>query len=129
MSPIPESLAWRGIRQLAMTLVIADMFLMVAGLPKPTPVLAWLGFAIPCVVVVLAFVELVRVPAGSRLAVLAMPLRRPVIGLSCVLLALSTALVLLWAMLDRANAGTMEPLVFALVCAVCAGAVSLVNES
>jgi hypothetical protein len=129
VSPIPESLAWRGIRQLAMTLVIADVFLMVAGLPKPTPVLAWLGFAIPCVVVVLAFVELVRVPAGSRLAVLAMPLRRPVIGLSCVLLALSTALVLLWAVLDRAGAGTMEPLVFALVCAVCAGAVSLVNES
>lgn len=112
-----------------MTLVIAGMFLMVAGLPKPTPVLAWLGFAIPCVVVVLALVELIRVPAGSRFAVLTMPLRRPVIGLSCVLLALSNALVLLWAMLDRANAGTMEPLIFALVCAVCAGAVSLVSEA
>jgi cytochrome c-type biogenesis protein CcmH/NrfG len=128
-SPVPEKLAWRGIRQLSMTLVIAGMFLMVAGLPKPTPVLAWLGFAIPCVVVVLALVELIRVPAGSRFAVLTMPLRRPVIGLSCVLLALSNALVLLWAMLDRANAGTMEPLIFALVCAVCAGAVSLVSEA
>jgi Flp pilus assembly protein TadD len=127
--PVPEKLAWRGIRQLSMTLVIAGMFLMVAGLPKPTPVLAWLGFAIPCVVVVLALVELVRLPAGSRFTVLTMPLRRPVIGLSCVLLALSNALVLLWAMLDRANAGTMEPLVFALVCAVCAGTVSLVNEA
>ena len=126
---MPEKLAWRGIRQLSMTLVIAGMFLMVAGLPKPTPVLAWLGFAIPCVVVVLTLVELIRVPAGSRFAVLTMPLRRPVIGLSCVLLVLSNALVLLWAMLDRANAGTMEPLIFALVCAVCAGAVSLVNEA
>jgi len=110
-----------------MAVVIAGMFLMVAGLPKPTPVLAWLGFAIPCVVVVLAFVELFRVPAGYRFAVLTSPLRRPVVGLACVLLALSNALVLLWAMLDRVNAGTMEPLVFALVCAVCAGAVSLVN--
>jgi len=124
-----EKLTWRAIRQLSMTLVIAGMFLMVAGLPKPTPVLAWLGYAIPGVVVVLALVELIRVPSGSRLLVLAMPVRRPVIGLSCVLLGLSNALVLLWAMLDQANAGTMEPLIFALVCAVCAGAVSLVNEA
>src|SRR5882757_3396435 len=122
-SPMVEKLTWRAIRQLSMTLVIAGMFLMVAGLPKPTPVLAWLGYAIPGVVVVLALVELIRVPSGSRLLVLAMPVRRPVIGLSCVLLGLSNALVLLWAMLDQANAGTMEPLIFALVCAVCAGAV------
>jgi hypothetical protein len=124
-----EKLAWRGIRQLSMTLVVAGMFLMVAGLPKPTPVLAWLGYAIPGVVVVLAFVELIRVPSGSRFVVLTMPVRRPVIGVSCVLLGLSNALVLLWAMLDQANAGTMEPLIFALVCAVCAGAASLVNEA
>ncbi|MBB5890921.1 tetratricopeptide repeat protein [Kutzneria kofuensis] len=128
-SPVPEKLAWRGVRQLSMTLVVGGMFLMVAGLPKPTPVLAWLGFAIPCVVILVAVVELFRVPSGCRFAVLTMPLRRPVIGLSCVLLALSNALVLLWAMLDRANAGTMEPLIFALVCAVCAGAVALVNEA
>ncbi|WP_232240841.1 hypothetical protein [Kutzneria sp. 744] len=124
-----EKLAWRAVRQLSMAVVIAGMFLMVAGLPKPTPVLAWLGFAIPCVVVVLAFVELFRVPSGYRFAVLTLPLRRPVVGLACVLLASSNALVLLWAMLDRANAGTMEPLIFALVCAVCAGAVSLVSEA
>ncbi|EWM13161.1 tetratricopeptide repeat protein [Kutzneria sp. 744] len=128
-SPLAEKLAWRAVRQLSMAVVIAGMFLMVAGLPKPTPVLAWLGFAIPCVVVVLAFVELFRVPSGYRFAVLTLPLRRPVVGLACVLLASSNALVLLWAMLDRANAGTMEPLIFALVCAVCAGAVSLVSEA
>ena len=124
-----EQLTWRVVRQLSVAVVVAGMFLMVAGLPKPTPVLAWLGFAIPCVVIVVAVVELFRVPSGFRLAVLTMPLRRPVIGLACVLLALSNALVLLWAMLDRVNAGTMEPLIFALVCAVCAGAVSLVNEA
>jgi Flp pilus assembly protein TadD len=124
-----EKLAWRAVRRLSVAVVIAGMFVMVAGLPKPTPVLAWLGFAIPCVVLVLAFVELFRVPSGYRFAVLIMPLRRPVIALACVLLALANALVLLWAMLDRVNAGTMEPLIFALVCAVCAGAVSLVNEA
>jgi hypothetical protein len=124
-----EKLTWRAIRQLSTTLVVAGMFLMVAGLPKPTPVLAWLGYAIPGVVVVLALVELIRAPSGSRFLMLTMPVRRPVIGLSCVLLGLSNALVLLWAMLDQANAGTMEPLIFALVCAVCAGAASLVNEA
>jgi Flp pilus assembly protein TadD len=128
-SPIAENLAWRVVRQLSVAVVIAGMFLMVAGLPKPTPVLAWLGFAIPCVVLVVAVVEVFRVPSGFRLAVLTMPLRRPVIALAWVLLALANALVLLWAMLDRVDAGTMEPLIFALVCAVCAGAVSLVNEA
>jgi Flp pilus assembly protein TadD len=127
-SPVVEKLAWRVVRQVSVAVVVAGMFLMVAGLPKPTPVLAWLGFAIPCVVLVVAVVELFRVPAGLRFAVLTMPLRRPVIALAGVLLALANALVLLWAMLDRVNAGTMEPLIFALVCAVCAGAVSLVNE-
>ena len=125
----PEQLCWRGIRQLSITLVGAGMLLVVAGLPRPTPTLAWLGFAVPCVVVLVAIVGLARVPAGSRFAVLSMPFRRPVVALSCVLLTLSAALVLLWAMLDRADAGTMEPLVFALVCAVCAGAASLVNET
>jgi Flp pilus assembly protein TadD len=128
-SPVAEKLAWRVVRQLSVAVVIAGMFLMVAGLPKPTPVLAWLGFAIPCVVLVLAVVVVFRVPSGFRLAVLTMPLRRPVIALAWVLLALANAFVLLWAMLDRVNAGTMEPLIFALVCAVCAGAVSLVNEA
>jgi cytochrome c-type biogenesis protein CcmH/NrfG len=125
---LPEQLCWRGIRQLSITLVVAGMLLLVAGLPRPTPMLAWPGFAVPCVVILFTFVALARVPAGSRFAVLLMPFRRPVVALSCALLLLSTALVLLWATLDRADAGTMEPLVFALVCAVCAGAASLVNE-
>lgn len=121
----PESLCWQAIRQLTMTMVSAGMLLLVAGLPKPAPVLSWFGFGLAVILFVMLLVAIIRLPSTVRTMLVDVVRRWPQIGIAAGLFGVSVALLLCWSTLVQSGAATAQPLIFSLCCAAAGGGLSL----
>ncbi|WP_073490124.1 tetratricopeptide repeat protein [Streptoalloteichus hindustanus] len=94
--PGVETVAWGLLRQVALVQGVGGLALLFAGYPRPGQGLAWLGLLL-CLVVaalVLAFGRRVPVPALRGLP-RTLP-RRPLMGVTAVLLAIGFVLLLVW---------------------------------
>ncbi|WP_447006066.1 tetratricopeptide repeat protein [Saccharothrix isguenensis] len=115
-------LVWPTLSRLAAMLVAGGLLLLLAGMPKPTPVLGW--FTGLLVVACLGVVGLLLLRARRvRSAVLRLPRHRPKIAVVAVSFALSVLVLTGWTVALLLGATTMLPLTIAWLCALLGGAV------
>jgi tetratricopeptide (TPR) repeat protein len=116
-------LAWPALSRLAAVLVAGGLILLLAGMPKPTPLLG--GFAGLLVVGCGVIVGLVLLKArrGVRRALLRLPRHRPKIAFTATMFGLSAVILAGWTVALLLGATTMQPLVIAWLCALIGGAV------
>ncbi|GAA2671241.1 MULTISPECIES: tetratricopeptide repeat protein [Actinosynnema] len=132
-SPAHESLTkahaliWSALTRLAALLAAGNLLLLLAGMPKPTPALAYLAAALVGACAVTVLTVLFRARKGTRRALLAVPLHRPKVALAGVAFTASTAVLVVWTASLFLGATTMQPLVLSWIFAVLGGAVVVLS--
>ena len=116
-------LAWPALSRLAAVLVAGGPVLLLAGMPRPTPLLGW--FSGSLVLACLAVVGLValKAPRGVRRALVRLPRHRPKVAVVVAVFGLSAVILTAWTVALFLGATTMQPLVIAWLCALLGGAV------
>jgi hypothetical protein len=127
--PTPDSLAaalpvaWKALTHVTILLVAGELLLLLSGMPSPSPLLGWFSgllvvgaFALPGKAVLFA-------GKGKRRAVLRLPRHRPKLALVLGLLGISTLLLIAWTIAVALGATTLQPVVFAWITALVAGAI------
>ncbi|MFT7837619.1 tetratricopeptide repeat protein [Saccharothrix sp. BKS2] len=118
-----RALVWPALSRLAALLVTGCLVLTLAALPRPTPLLGWFAAALVAACLAVVARLLLGARGGVRRALLGLPRHRPRIAV--VVIAFGLALVVLsgWSVALLLGAGTTQPLVLALLCALLGGAV------
>lgn len=116
-------LVWPALSRIAALLVAGGLLLLLAGMPRPTPLLG--GFSALLVVGCLAIVAhlLLRARGGTRRALFRLPRHRPKVAVVATMFGLSAVVLAAWAVALLLGATTMQPLVIAWLCALVGGAV------
>ncbi|MFD0203218.1 MULTISPECIES: tetratricopeptide repeat protein [Saccharothrix] len=116
-------LVWPALSRLAALLVAGGLVLLLAGMPKPTPLLG--AFSGLLVLACLAVVGLLLLKArrGVRRALLRLPVHRPKVAIVATMFGLSAVILAGWSVALLLGATTMQPLVVAWLCALTGGAV------
>jgi Flp pilus assembly protein TadD len=115
-------LVWPALSRLAAMLVAGGLLLLLAGMPKPTPLLGW--FSGLLVVACLGVVgQLLLRARRVRRALFRLPRHRPKVAVVAILFTLSTVVLTGWTVALFLGATTMQPLTIAWLCALLGGAV------
>ncbi|WP_461120126.1 tetratricopeptide repeat protein [Saccharothrix stipae] len=116
-------LVWPALSRLAALLVAGGLVLLLAGMPRPTPLLGWFSglLVVGCLVVV--GLVLLRAGRGVRRALVRLPLHRPKVAVVATAFGLATVILAVWTVALLFGATTMQPLVIAWLCALIGGAV------
>ncbi|MGM1057927.1 tetratricopeptide repeat protein [Saccharothrix sp. Mg75] len=118
-----HALVWPALSRLAVLLVAGGLLLLLAGMPRPTPVLAWFSAALPLGVVAVVGGLLLRARRGVRRALAHLPRHRPRVAVVVVLFGAATLVLAGWTIALFLGATTVQPLVIAWLCALLGGAV------
>jgi cytochrome c-type biogenesis protein CcmH/NrfG len=118
-----QALMWPVLWRLAVVLVTGGLLLLLAGMPRPTPLLGWFSAAlvVGCCFVLLRL--LVAARKGVRRALFRLPGHRAGIAVTVGALGLSVALLIGWTIALFLGATTMQPVVLAWISAVLGAAV------
>ncbi|ONI85580.1 hypothetical protein ALI22I_27770 [Saccharothrix sp. ALI-22-I] len=116
-------LVWPALSRLAALLVAGGLLLMLAGMPKPTPLLGWFSglLVVGCLAVVGQL--LLRARGGVRRALFRLPRHRPKVAVVVAMFGVSAIVLVAWTVALFLGATTMQPLVIAWMCALVGGAV------
>ncbi|HEV8557287.1 MAG TPA: tetratricopeptide repeat protein [Actinophytocola sp.] len=87
---------WLLVRRVAMWLAVGSFLLLVAGLPRPSPLLGWLGLGLLLFVPGVAAHGWLRLPAGSRVGLGVLRRVEPLAPIAVVSLCVSMLLLLVW---------------------------------
>jgi tetratricopeptide (TPR) repeat protein len=109
-----------AVRRAAGWQTLGALVLLVAGLPSPTGLLAWVGLVVEAFVVSLAVRGWLALPEGARVPPGVLATREPGAAVSAVLLALSVLALLVWTVLLALGLASWQVLATALGCAVVA---------
>lgn len=114
-----HELVWPVFSRVAALLVAGGLLLLLAGMPKPTPLLGWFSAALVLAVCVVVGQLLLR----ARRAVWVLPRYRPKVAVVAALFGLSTLVLAGWTVALFLGATTMQPLVLGWLCALVGGSV------
>lgn len=115
-------LVWPALSRLAAILVAGGLLLLLAGMPKPTPLLGWFSGLLVVACLGVVGLLLLRVGRGRR-ALFRLPRHRPKVAVVAVMFALSLVVLTGWTVALFLGATTMQPLTIAWLCALLGGAV------
>ncbi|MEU4739686.1 tetratricopeptide repeat protein [Actinosynnema sp. NPDC023658] len=116
-------LVWPTLSRLAALLVAGGLILLLAGMPKPTPLLGWFSGLLVVACLAVVGLPLLRAGGAVRRAVVRLPLHRPKVAVTVAMFGLSALVLLGWTVALLLGATTMQPLVVAWLCALVGGAV------
>lgn len=118
-----DALVWPVLSRLAALLVAGGPVLLLAGLPRATPLLGWFSGALVAGCLAVVALPLSRAGRGVRRALSRLPRHRPRVAVAAA--AFGVALVVLagWTAALFLGATTTQPLVVAWLCALVGGAV------
>jgi tetratricopeptide (TPR) repeat protein len=116
-------LAWPALSRLAAVLVAGGLVLLLAGMPKPTPLLGWFSGLLVVGCGVIVGLVLLKARRGVRRALFRLPRHRPKIAFTAAMFGLSAVILAGWTVALLLGATTMQPLVIAWLCALIGGAV------
>lgn len=117
-----HELVWPALSRLAALLVAGGLLLLLAGMPRPTPLLGWFSGALVVGCLVVVGLLLLRARRVRR-ALFRLPLHRPRIAVVVTMFGLSAVVLAAWTVALFLGATTMQPLVIAWLCALLGGAV------
>ncbi len=109
-----------AVRRAAAWQLIGAFVLLVAGLPSPSGLLAWVGLGVVVFVVALAVRGWFGLPEGARVAPRVLSTREPRVAVSAVLLGVSVLSLLVWTVLLALGSAAWPVLLVALALAVIA---------
>ncbi|MBY8849993.1 tetratricopeptide repeat protein [Saccharothrix longispora] len=118
-----HALVWPALSRLAVLLVAGGLLLLLAGMPRPTPLLAWFATALLLGVLAVVGRLLLRARRGVRRALFRLPRHRPRVAVVVVLFGLAALVLAGWAVALFLGATTVQPLVVAWLCSLLGGAV------
>lgn len=116
-------LAWPALSRLAALLVAGGLVLLLAGMPRPTPLLGWFAGLLVLGCLVIVGLAVLKAGRGVRRALLRLPLHRPKVAVVATMFGLAAVILAGWAVALLLGATTMQPLVIAWLCALIGGAV------
>ncbi|WP_308258603.1 tetratricopeptide repeat protein [Saccharothrix obliqua] len=102
----------------SLLLVGGGLLLLLAGMPKPTPLLGWFSGVLVLGVLAVVGRLLLRARSGGRRALFALPKHRPAVAVVLGAFGLSTSVLAGWSVALLVGATTMQPLVIAWLCAL-----------
>jgi len=114
-----------AVRRAAAWQVAGTLVLLVAGLPAPSALLAWVGLGVVVWVVALAVRGWLSLPEGARVSPRALSTREPRVAAGAMLLGVSVLSLLVWTVLLALGSALSPVLLVALGCA----AVAVANSS
>jgi hypothetical protein len=114
-----------AVRRAATWQAVGSFVLLIAGLPKPHGLLAWVGFGVVVFVVALAVRGWFGLPDGARVPLRQLSTKEPQAVAGAVLLGVSILSLLVWTILLVLGAASWVVLVAAVLCA----AVAVANTS
>jgi Flp pilus assembly protein TadD len=121
-----QRVAWYlAVRRAATWQAVGSFVLLVAGLPKPHGLLAWVGLGVVVFVVALAVRGWLGLPDGARVPLRRLSIKEPRVVVGAVLLGVSVLSLLVWTVLLALGAASWVVLVGAVLCA----AVAVANTS
>ncbi len=120
---VAHRMIWPALSRLAVLLVAGGALLLLAGMPKPTPLLGWVSGLLVVLVLLVVLRLFVRARRGVWRALLVLPRYRPKVAVVTSLFGLSTLVLAGWTAALFLGATTMQPLVIAWLCAVLGGSV------
>ncbi len=109
-----------AVRRAAAWEAAGTLVLLIAGLPSPSGLLAWVGLGVVVFVVALAVHGWLGLPEGARVAPRTLSTREPRAAVGAVLLGVSVVVLLGWTVLLALGAGVWPILLAALVFAAAA---------
>ena len=116
-------LVWPALSRLAALLVTGGLVLMLAGMPKPTPLLGWFSGLLVLGCLAIVGLALLKARGAARRALIRLPLHRPKVAVVAAVFGLSAVILAGWSVALLLGATTMQPLVIAWLCALIGGAV------
>ncbi|GAA3887831.1 hypothetical protein GCM10022243_60840 [Saccharothrix violaceirubra] len=123
-----EKRAWPVLSRVTGLLVAGGLLLLLAGLPRPTPPLAWVAVGVVVAALLVTALTLLRARAVGRRALVRLLRRRPIVLAALVAAGISIAAFSGWAAALFLGATTMQPLVVGWLCAVAGGVVVLLGR-
>jgi len=114
-----------AVRRAASWQAVGSFVLLIAGLPRPHGLLAWVGFGVVVFVVALAVRGWFGLPDGARVPLRQLSTKEPRVVASAVLLGVSVLSLLVWNVLLVLGATSWVVLVVAVLCA----AIAVANTS
>ncbi|MEV0677975.1 hypothetical protein AB0I60_15815 [Actinosynnema sp. NPDC050436] len=112
-----------ALSRLAVLLVAGGLLLLLAGMPKPTPLLGWFAGVLVVGVAAVVLQLLVRAPRAVRRALPAVIRHRPLVAAATTMFGIAALVLAGWAVALFLGATTMQPLVVAWLCALVGGSV------
>ncbi|MBA8825260.1 putative membrane protein [Saccharopolyspora lacisalsi] len=120
-----DAFLWRVLHRVLLLLTLGVLGLLLGLGPSPGRVDSVFGLLIVLFVVAPIGVRLWRLPPRARAALSSLPRRRPLVFVTAVLLAITTALVAWWTLFNALSPGTFFPLALALTGVIVAGSTTL----
>lgn len=118
-----QVLAWRSVTRVAALLVGGELLLLLSGMPSPSALLGWFSGLLVLGSFALIGQTALFARKGVRRAVRRVPRHRPKLALVLALLGVSVLLLTGWTVAVALGATTLQPVVFAWIFALAAGAV------
>ncbi|WP_436494817.1 tetratricopeptide repeat protein [Actinokineospora sp. HUAS TT18] len=109
---------WLVLRRCAGWLAAGSFVLMIAGLPRPTPLLVWFALALLLAELVMAAHGVLTLPRGYWPPPRLLARRAPLVAFGAVLFGLGTLLLAVWTLALALGVRGMQLLTPALICAV-----------
>jgi tetratricopeptide (TPR) repeat protein len=109
-----------AVRRAAGWQTLGAAVLLIAGLPSPSGLLAWVGLGIAAFVVALAVRGWLGLPEGARVSPIRLSTREPLVAASAMLLGVSVLLLLVWTVVLALGSGSWPVLAVSLLLAVIA---------
>lgn len=120
-----DAFPWRVLHRVLLLLALGVLGLLLGLGPSPDRADSVFGLLIVLLVVAPIGGWLWRLPPRARTALSSLPRRRPLLLVTAILLASTTALVAWWALLNALFPGTFFPLALALAGVIAAGSTAL----
>jgi tetratricopeptide (TPR) repeat protein len=114
-----------AVRRAAGWQAVGSAVLLIAGLPSPSGLLAWVGLGIAAFVVALAVRGWLSLPEGARVPFRRLSTQEPLVAVSAMLLGVSVLLLLVWTVVLALGSAPWPVLAASLLFAV----VAVVNSS
>ena len=120
LGSVSRTVLWLVIRRLSTWLGVGSFVLVLAGLPSPSQVLAWFGFALVIVLLVVAARAWVTLPERLRPDLRALPKAQPMLTTAAGFVGFGTVLLVVWTVSVALGSHGMTTLTVVVGCALVA---------